>query len=178
MLHLLFHSNLKLWESFSFIEECIQNSRKHCSSGHQVLSYTTIPPSCTIIDILRYFHPILLLFHPIHVLLLTFWDVSILYYYWLFEMFPPFAIIDFLRCFHPLLFLTFWDVSTLYCYWLFEMFPPFTIILPYTTITFFIYCPPYTTILPCMLIQELRALRLHQSVSFIKIHNATSCYRT
>ena len=38
------------------------------------------------------------------------------------------------------------------------MFPPYTIILPYSTIKFFIYCPPYTctTILPCMLIQELR----------------------
>ena len=62
-----------------------------------MLSYTTIPPSSTIIDISRYFHSILLL-QPI--LLLMFRDVFTLYYI----------------LFNPILLLTFRDFSTLYYY--------------------------------------------------------------
>ena len=72
-------------------------------------------------------------------LLLTFRDIFALYY----------------CSTGPILLLTFPDVSTI-------------IILPYTSIKFFVYSPPYTTILPCMLIQELRIITIEIQVAFVE----------
>ena len=144
MLHLLFHSNLRVWENLFLYwttqNLMILNSRKHCSWSpgaigklYQAMLKVEVNSKKRFRDPGVGWKPAA----PEMLQALFEWFINV-------RGTLKARLPQRLIYFTLYLLLTFWNFSTLYY------------ILPCTILlSFFIYCPPYTTILPCKLIQEL-----------------------